>query len=69
MAVGDLQNAVNGIEAALAADAVSPQPSYTINGKSVSRNEWRTSLIQASADLKKQINMYQPYIIRTRQGM
>jgi len=65
MALPDLQYAIQGLESALAADAVNPQPSYSVNGKQVSRNEYRTSLIEALEGLKKQVQAYQPYIIRT----
>ena len=67
MALADLQTAISGIESALAADAANPQPSYTLDGKTVQQNEWRTSLIQALESLKRQVQAYQPYIIRTRQ--
>lgn len=69
MAVADLQTAIAGIESALATDAANPQPSYSLNGKSVSRNEWRTSLIEALEGLKRQVNQYQPYIVRTRHSL
>lgn len=69
MAVTDLQAAIQGLESALAADSSNPQPTYSLNGKTVSRTEWRTSLIQALEGLKQQVNQYVPYIIRTRQSL
>ena len=69
MAVTDLQAAIQGLESALAADSANPQPTYSLNGKTVSRTEWRTSLIQALEGLKQQVNQYVPYIIRTRQSL
>ena len=69
MALADLQTAIQGLESALAADAASPQPTYSLNGKTVDRNAWRTTMIEALEGLKKQVQAYQPYLIRTRQGI
>jgi hypothetical protein len=66
VALSDLQNAANLYEQALAADAVSPQPSYALDGQSVSRNEWRAGLMKMIIDLNKTINALNPYVISTR---
>jgi len=57
----------------LAADALAPKTSYTLDGESCSRNEWRKSLtdaMQALADnnemLQKLINQQAPYAVSTR---
>lgn len=67
MALADIQVAIQGLESALAADSANPQPTYTLNGKTVQRSEWRESLVRALEGLKKQQQAYQPYLIRTRQ--
>lgn len=67
--LSDLQTAINGLEAALAADAANPQPSYTLDGKSVQRSEWRTSLMDAIEAMKRHVNAYQPYLVRTRYSL
>lgn len=79
-ALPDLQAAINSNSEAikeyaerLAEDALSPKSSYSIDGESVSRNEWRASLYQAIESLTKSnmeifklINAIQPYWISTR---
>lgn len=59
--------------AVLAADALDPKKTYSIDGETVSRNEWRKSItdaMQALADnsetLQKLIVQQQPYFISTR---
>lgn len=52
--------------AALAADSVSPQPSYSIDGKSVSRNEWRDSLLRQIKELNELILLASPYEYHVR---
>lgn len=69
MALADLQTAIQGLESALAADSVNPQATYTLDGLTVSQNEWRENLTNTIAALKKQVNQYQPYIIRTAQRL
>jgi hypothetical protein len=44
-AVANLESAIAGWAAALAADALDPQPSYSLDGEQVSRAEWRTALV------------------------
>lgn len=63
----DLSTAIAGYAAALAADSVSPQPSYTLDGKSVSRNEWREGLQRMIVELQKTVNALSPYIVSTKQ--
>lgn len=60
-----LQTCITNWAAALQADSVSPQPSYMIDGKSVSRSEWRTSLQQLIADAQDTINQRSPTITWT----
>ena len=55
----------DGYLAALAADALNPQPSYSQDGKAVSRNEWRKGLMDEVIRLNKIINQYNPYIVST----
>ena len=57
----------------LADDALAPKASYSIDGESVSRNEWRTSLLEAIERLTKAnvaimqlINNMKPNYIATR---
>jgi soluble cytochrome b562 len=63
----NLTTAIAGYAAALAADSVSPQASYSLDGKSVSRNEWREGLQKLIDNLQKTINQQTPYIVSTRQ--
>lgn len=63
----DLQTAVSGYAAALAADASSPQPSYSIDGQSVSRQEWRDGTLKMIIELNKVIVALDPYVIATKQ--
>jgi len=65
--------AIKEYAARLAEDSLNPQTSYSIDGESVSRNEWRTSiadiiksLTEANMSLQELIIQQQPYIIRTR---
>ena len=66
MALTDLQTVLNNYQSALAADSVSPQPSYSLDGQTVSRNEWRDSLLRAIVQLQQTINAQNPYIVRTK---
>jgi hypothetical protein len=66
MALSDLQTAINGIEAALATEAANPKVSYTLDGKSVDYNSWFKAMTDALESMKRQVNAYQPYTIRTR---
>ena len=66
MALTDLQTILNNYQSALAADSANPQPSYSLDGQSVSRNEWRDSLLKAIVQLQQTINAQNPYIVRTK---
>ena len=57
-----LQTCINNWSAALQADSTSPQPSYSIDGESVSQNEWREHLQQLIADAQNTINQRNPTI-------
>ncbi len=58
--------AIAGYAVALAADSVSPQPSYSLDGKSVSRNEWREGLTKLITELSKIANAQAPYVVSTK---
>jgi hypothetical protein len=62
----DLQSLVTNWSAALVADSSSPQPSYALDGKAVSRSEWRESLFKQILEANKMINMVNPYMIVTK---
>ncbi len=62
----NLTTAITGYATALALDSVSPQPSYTTDGRSVSQQEWREGLQRLIEALQKQINALNPYVIVTR---
>ena len=66
MALSDLQTALNGYQAALAADALNPQPTYSLDGQMVDRNKWRESMFKMCMDLQQLINATNPYIVRTK---
>ena len=61
-----LQTSITGWATALAADSANPQPSYSISGKSVSRNEWRDSLQRMIDEAQQTINKRNPFIIQSR---
>ena len=63
----NLEATIAGYATALAADSVSPQPSYTLDGKSVSRNEWREGLQRLIDALQKTVNAMSPYVVSTKQ--
>ena len=65
----NLNTTIAGYAAALAADSVSPQPSYTLDGKSVSRNEWREGLQRLITALQQTVNQQAPYVISTKMVM
>lgn len=58
-----LQAAIALWAAQLQADAASPQPTYTIDGKNVQRNEWRENLQKLIADAQNTINQRNPTIV------
>lgn len=51
-----------GLIAALAAEAINPQPSYSINGQSVDYNGYRTSMLEQISKVNELIATIQgPY--------
>lgn len=50
--------------AALLADAVNPKPDYSIDGQTVSRAQWRDSLLRSIETLNKLELMFAPYELR-----
>lgn len=64
--VDNLNTTIAGYAAALAADSVAPQASYTLDGKSASRNEWREGLQKLIDALQATVNGMAPYRIVTR---
>jgi hypothetical protein len=52
--------------AALAADSLSPQPSYSVGGQSVSRSEWRESLLRQVGELNRMSQSLSPQEIRAQ---
>jgi len=67
MAVTDsLNTAIANWATALANDSVSPQPSYSLDGQSVSREEWRAGLLQRIQDANQLVIALNPYVIGTR---
>jgi len=66
--------AIAGYAAALAADALSPLESYSLDGENVTANEWRAGLAamirdltEANKDIMAAINAQSPWQISTRQ--
>jgi hypothetical protein len=51
---------------ALSTDALNPQPSYSVGGQSVSRTEWRESLLRQIGDLNKMAGILQPAEVRSQ---
>ncbi len=67
------ESIIAGYQAALLADSADPKKTYTKDGESLSRNEWRAGLIEAVASLtglnvemQKILNGLDPYVLRTR---
>lgn len=51
---------------ALTADSISPQPSYSVGGQSVSRSEWRESLLRQVQELNRLSQVLSPQEIRSQ---
>lgn len=66
-ALSDLITTRDNWAAALLADSTSPQPSYSLDGQSVSRQEWRDGLAKGIESLNKTINAMSPYVVVTKQ--
>jgi len=58
--VANLKTARAGYLAALAADSVDPQPSYSVGGQSVSRTEYRKNLLEQVAEIGKLLRQLEP---------
>ena len=64
-----IQSAITNLEAVLVNITSSPQPSYTLNGKTVNWQEYRDSIVANLKELYQYYNQANPYIIRTRQSL
>lgn len=62
----NLNTTIAGYATQLALDSANPQPSYTLDGKSVSRNEWREGLQRMINELQKTVNGLNPYCVVSR---
>ncbi len=62
----NLNAAIAGYAAALAEDAANPKPTYTLDNKTVSQNEWRAGIQRIIDALQKTVNGQTPYIVSTR---
>lgn len=67
--VANIDTCVAGWWAELASDSTNPQPSYTLNGKQVSRSEWRSALLQNIKDAMELRNQEDPPYGRRQQRM
>lgn len=68
----NLRITIEGWSAALAADAASPQPSYSIStagggSRTVDRNAWRKFLLESIREAQELLNIQEPYFTKTRQ--
>jgi len=61
----DLKSIRDNYIAALKADSLNPLPDYSLDGESVSRDAWRSSLLQKIHDLNRLIAAEEPFEIRT----
>ena len=66
MALQDLIAARDGYAAALAADALNPQPSYSLDGQSVDRDKWRETMLKMINQIQLTINAMSPYVVKTK---
>ena len=62
----NIATTIAGYAEALAADSVNPRTSYSLDGKSVSRNEWRDGLARLIVELNKFANAQSPYVVSTK---
>lgn len=62
----DLASIRDNYVAALLTDSAAPQPSYSIDGQQVSRQEWRNDLLTKITELGQLINAVDPYIVNTK---
>jgi hypothetical protein len=61
----NLQTIRSQVLETLANDTMNPQPSYSLDGESVSRTEWRNGMIDRIEQLNKLIQMENPFEMRT----
>jgi len=66
VALQDLIAARDGYAAALAADALNPQPSYSLDGQSVDRDKWRETMLKMINQIQLTINAMSPYVVKTK---
>lgn len=64
--IAALQTQRSNLLSALTADSVNPQPSYSVGGQSVSRAEWRESLLRQVGELNKMAQILNPQEIRSQ---
>jgi hypothetical protein len=50
--------------AALLADSLKPKPDYSIDGQTVSRSQWRKSLLDGIKEIDELIQVADPYELR-----
>ncbi|AMV25432.1 hypothetical protein VT84_13605 [Gemmata sp. SH-PL17] len=62
----NLQTAIANVASKLATESANPQPSYSLDGKSFSWNEYRESLVRQLEALQKAVNAVSPYIVQTK---
>jgi len=55
----------DGYLAALAADSISPQPDYELNGKKVTRSAWRAGLLELAEKTNGMLIAMAPYRLST----
>ena len=63
--ISKLKATRDGYLTALANDALNPQADYSLEGQSVSRVNWRTSLLQNLEQVEDLLLKYEPYNFNT----
>ena len=61
--IQQLQATRDGYLLALANDSINPQADYSVEGRSISRVNWRTSLLQNIDQIDNILQRYQPFEI------
>lgn len=64
--VETLEACIEGWAAALAADAANPKPDYSIDGQTISRAQYRATLMKLIQDAIKTIQLLEPFELRGR---
>ena len=62
----DFETIRDNLIAELTAESANPRPDYSIDGRAVSWNDYRQSLLDQILELQKQINILAPYKISVR---